>query len=282
MSGHVAQELGEAAEREFNRLVEMLGYRVLRKRQPRPGIDLIASFSGDLSQKLHLPCTLMRPIFAPDGYTAFSIKRGDFRKKDVDELLRDVKDAQASDDEVLKSVSGCILACNHVKTEGELDDLLDRNVYCWDLRRLIFYATKAKLAHKLAQSGPVREMSLQAESKGSYIILPSGTLDVSTMRVDVTIFIDDHHGFMGYDHVYTILNNVYETGLEPIVGSTGYYVQVVTTIHALGLANSELAKRAFQDYAGDMSQHPKVSFSAEPGLQVYQYGAAPWSAILLM
>jgi hypothetical protein len=88
LSGHIIQELGRTIEDEFTLLIEGIGYLVKRKRNPSPSIDLIAEFQGKpIPETLH-PAELLPPPFPLEGITAFSIKRGDFRNKDVNDLLK--------------------------------------------------------------------------------------------------------------------------------------------------------------------------------------------------
>jgi hypothetical protein len=151
LAGHLAPEIGRAMEDEFAVLIERLGYRVLRKRDVKSSIDIIANFHGEpIYPKPTNRCHLLKPLFAPQGTTAFSLKRGDFSKSDVEELLRNKEKARKLDDKVLNALEGTVMVTNYTKTESELDSLLSENVYCWEGRRLIFYAAKARSAFDLA------------------------------------------------------------------------------------------------------------------------------------
>ena len=278
--GHFAQEVGYAMEEEFTSLVEGLGYQVKRKRNPCPGIDLIADFRGKPIPETPNVSILQRPLFSPDGVTAFSIKRGGFKPKDVNELLEDIKEARSSNDALLRSIIGGVIVTNHTKTEGEIDKLLEGGVYCWDVRRLIFYAIKARLVREHAKIRPLREILLPKEFKGSYLLETNGVLEGATLSVYVIVFVDDHHIMLAHDHITDILTYIYKNSLDPIVRTTNFSVSAAVTIHVLGLANLQLAKRAYTDYAGSQSEHPRVSFLAASPFRVFQYGAAPWTPVL--
>ena len=266
-------------EDEFTVLIEKLGYRVLRKRDVKSGIDVIAKFDGEpINPKLPNPCILLRPLFAPEGISAFSLKRGDFRKSDVNELIKKVKKVTSSADEVLKSLQGAVIVTNYTKTETELDKLFLNNVYCWDGRRLIFYSAKAKSVFDLARRGPVKEYLIKDLGKVSYIIeRETGQRAILT---NIVILVDDHDKnlVVGYDYIKNILMHIYQNSLKPIVDSTDLDVQTMFKVHILGIAHKELVENAYFDYARDEKSHPKVVFSAPP--TIFQYGAAPWTAIL--
>ena len=280
MLGHFAQEVGNAMEEEFTSLVEGLGYQVKRKRNPRPGIDLIADFTGKPIPETPKVDILQRPLFSPDGVTAFSIKRGDFKPKDVADLLEDIVEAKSSNDNLLKSIVGGVIVTNHTKTEGEIDKLLQEGVYCWDIRRLIFYAMKARIVREHSKTRPLRENLLPKKFKGSYLLETNGVLEGTTLSVYIVIFIEDHHVMLAHDHITDILTHIYEDSLDPIVRATNFNVSVTAMIHVLGLANPHTAKRAYTDYAGSQSKHPRVSFSAASPFLIFQYGAAPWTPVL--
>ena len=156
MAGHFPPELGRIMEDEFAALLEKLGYRVLRKRDPKSGLDIIAQFNGEPIPKPKNRCMLIQPLFSPEGITAFSLKRGNFVESDIIELLEKTKKvAGTSDDETLRELTGQVMVTNYSKTEHEVDKLLSRSVYCWDIRRLIFYSAKARVGRDLATRGPV-------------------------------------------------------------------------------------------------------------------------------
>lgn len=280
MSGHFPPEVGRAMEDEFAVLIERLGYRVLRKRDVKSGLDIIAKFDGrPINPKPLNPCDLIRPLFAPEGITAFSLKRGDFRKSDVDELLEKAKKVKSfSDDKVLRSIRGKVMVTNYSKSEVELNKLLSKNVYCWDMRRLIFYSAKARSSFDLAEKGPVEEVLVRGAIKASYLMeTETGTDAILT---NVIILVDDHDPnlVIGYDHIKNILVYIYKKSLKPIVKSTRLDVQSLFKFHILGVADKGTVENAYLDYAKEESYHPQVVFSAMP--IIFQYGAAPWTTLL--
>src|SRR3972149_9098745 len=156
--GHFIVEVGRGMEDAFSFLIERLGFRIDRKREQRTGLDIIAHFDGAPLPKLPRECSLLRPYFTPEGTIVISVKRGDISDSDVDELLRDEKKGLETDDKFYQSVQGAVIITNHTKTEGELDSMLTKkNVFCWDGRRLIFYAAKARYSQELAERGRIVE-----------------------------------------------------------------------------------------------------------------------------
>jgi hypothetical protein len=266
-------------EDEFADLLDRLGYSVLRKRDVKLNLDIVAKFAGGPT-KPEFPneCVLSKPSFAPKGTTAFSLKRGDFTNADVSELIDKAKRAKDTGDEVLKSIEGAVIVTNYIKTESELDRLLSQGVHCWDGRRLIFYAAKARTVADLAVRGPVKEIGIEAFNNATFIVqketLPGAIL------TNVAVFIDDHDKklMISYDHGKNILSYVYDHSLKPIVDSSQLDVQADFKIHVLGIAEKELVEKAYTEYAHDEHAHPQVFFSAVP--KIFQYASAPWTVLL--
>lgn len=282
MAGHFPPEVGRAMEDEFADLLDRIGYNVLRKRDPKSGIDVIAVFSGGpANPKLPNKCILLRPSFAPSGLTGFSLKRGDFNEGDVTELLKKIERARTFDDKTLnyKSLEGAVIVTNYIKTETELDKLYYRNVYCWDGRRLIFYAAKARTIFDMASKGPVKEVAIESVNNVSYLI---GTRTLpNAILAEIAVWIDNHSKdlIIGYDHTKSILDFIYEKSLKPIAESSQLDIQALMKIHVLGIAEKTLVGNAYFDYAvKETSSHPNVFFSVNP--QIFEYGAALWTTLI--
>lgn len=279
LAGHFPGEVGRTMEDEFAGLLDRLGYEVLRKRDIKSGIDIIAKFTGEPAKpELPKKCTLLKPAFSPKGTTAFSLKRGDFVESDVDELIKKIQRARTLDDEIPKSIEGGIMVTNYTRTETELDKLHSKGVHCWDGRRLIFYAAKARTVSELAFKGPVREVAIESLNNASYII-QTETLPRAILA-NIAVLIDDHNKnlMVSYDHTKNILAFVYNKSLKPIVESSQLDVQALFKIHILGIAEKTLVEQAYADYAlKEESSHPQVVLSAVP--TILQYGAAPWTAL---
>lgn len=279
VGGHFFPEVGRVMEDEFAVLIERLGYRVDRKRDEKSGLDIIAHFHGEpINPKPPYECSLLKPFFAPEGRTAFSLKRGDFTQKDVDELLEKIKNTRNLKEEIYKSLRGASIVTNYTKTEAQLDNLSARSVYCLDGRRLIFYAAKARYVLELAFKGPLIEEVIEGLDKASYLIqTQTGT---GSILANIVILIDDHNRnfTMGHDDVQHMFKHIYEKSLKPMVDKTRLDVQVAFKFHILGIADKAIVENAYIDYARKQENHPKVVFS-QP-FAMFQYGAAPWATLL--
>jgi hypothetical protein len=268
-------------EDSFVGLLYGLGYTVTRRCDIESGLDVIAKFYGELiNPTTTYPCKLMLPSFAPKGLTAFSLKRGDFTNKDVTELIEKVEKAKSSHNEVLNSLESRVMATNFFKVEGVIDDMLAKDVYCWDGRRLFFYSAKARVARELGSRGPTNEIAVEGIKNSSYLIETETSKKLeNVLLANVVVFVDDHSKelVISSDHIEKILKFVYERSLKGIIEYVQLETQTLLEIHVLGIANEELVRSTYNRYATETALHPKVFFSAEP--VVFQYGAAPWATL---
>jgi len=187
--------LGDSAEGDFYILAKTLGYKILRSRNPSPGIDFVAEFSGKAIEN----STLLRPSFSPDGITAFSVKSGDAKAGDVAELADYVHRSQGSPDELLKKMKGGVIVIGTMKTRGQIDDMSSQGIFCWDIRRLLFYSVKVRTVARLAETGPVIEHPLKGLD-GGFVIAPMEKISNSILKVEATAFVDDHNIIIQGDH----------------------------------------------------------------------------------
>lgn len=279
LAGHFYPEVGRGMEDELSDLLDRLGFIVLRKRDVKLNLDIIAKFGGKpIKPIFDTECSLLKPFFCPNDNIAFSLKRGDFVKGDVDEVIEKVQKAKNESDEALKAVNGGVIVTNYTKTEDELDKTFKRGVYCWDGRRLIFYAAKARTVSDLWARGPLSEIKIDNIPNTTYLIQKE-TLHQAILT-NISVFIDNHDKqfMVSYDEMCAILSFIYKTSLKPIVDSCQLDVQVVMRMHVLGIAEFELIGKAYREYAYDKINHPQVTLSANP--KVFQYASAPWAALI--
>ena len=282
MSGHYPPEIGRAMEDAFISLLYGLGYTVLRRCDIKSGLDVIAKFYGEpINPTTAYPCKLIKPSFAPNGVTGFSLKRGDIASKDISELIEKVQKARESEDDLLKSLESKVIATNFFKGESEIDEISGKGVNCWDGRRLIFYSAKAKVVQELGSRGPTNEIAVEGFNNTSYLIETETSKRLSNVLLaNMAVFVDDHlkELLISSDHIEKILRFVYEKSLKRIVESTQLETQALLEIHVLGIANEKLVRDAYNRYAIENASDPKIFFSAEP--VIFQYGAAPWATLL--
>jgi len=272
MPGHFSQILGDKAEEDFYALARAIGYGIIRCRNPVPGIDFVAKFGGTTVEN----CELLRPAHSPDGVTAFSVKSGDFSSSDIDRLLEYVDQCPQSDDPLLQQVKGGVLVTGAAKTLDQIRQLLSRGIFCWDIKRLIFYSMKAKTAARMSENGQVTELPLSL--KGGFVFSLPRFESKSVMEAEVHVFLDDHDLVVQGDHLSSILDEVYTVGLKPIIQSTRCCIRMKMTLHAMGLIQREVVDQAYLDfYSGE--KHNGLLPPDVRELEMQSYAVAPWTAI---
>lgn len=273
LPGHFSQILGDSAEEDFYALAGVIGYVVIRRRNPAPGIDFVAEFKGTNVEN----CLLVRPPYSPKGLTAFSVKSGDADSSDVRELLDYVSQCRSSSDAVLRRIKGGVLVVGSVKTGDQINQHLRQGIYCWDVRRLIFYSAKAKTVARLANTGRVVEHPLRKGISGGFVLAPQSIVSGSTLSVEVDVFIDDHNFVIQRDHLTGILDQVYVSGLRPIIQAMRYDIELRISLHSMGLIQRPIVDQAYRDYSA--KNLPGLILPADEGLEMQSYATGAWTAL---
>ena len=276
MAGHIPPIVGDSAEVGFGELIGILGFRILRRRNLKPPFDYIARFTGVPTLDLQRGSKLLPPSFCPSGVSGFSVKAGDISRSDVQVASSWLAEARASADAVVHSVAGVIIVTSQYKTNDEIGFILRNGVYCWDVRRLIFYSTKARLVRELSKFGPIVEHVVNTPQGSFFVHPPSAQADV--MTVNVNVFLEDPELVLHGDHLETLLQDIYSISLKEIVASTWYDIQATVTVHAMGVGEFNILEEAFRSYAGNRDAHPKIFFSVD-GFRFIPYTGAPYAAI---
>jgi hypothetical protein len=138
-NGETAPRLGEEFRSRACTLVKNLGYveRINRKF----GIDL----GADIPSKKR---NLARPLFSPNGRTAFDFKSGirvNIKKEEKIELLNNPENAEFSN-----VVGGVLLTDNKLSTK-DMQRALDAGIHCWDIRYAHFLAKKVEVFKTLVR-----------------------------------------------------------------------------------------------------------------------------------
>ena len=273
MPGHFSQILGDSAEEDFYALARAIGYGIIRQRNPSPGIDFVAEFTGTTVEN----CSLLRPPYSPDGLTAFSVKSGDSSSRDVTELINYVSNCRTSGDPVLRQIAGGVLVVGAMKTHDQINQLSTQGISCWDMRRLIFYSIKAKTVARLADTGRVVEHPLLNGIKGGFVQAAQTIPSNSVFRVEVHLFVDDHNLVIQGDHLTNMLDQVYSSGLRPIIQATQYDIELRLSLHAMGPIQRVIVNQAYRDYSG--RNQPGLILPADPKFMMQSYATAPWTSI---
>ena len=163
------------------------------------------------------------------------------------------------------------------RTQGQLNDLVTQGVHCWDIKRLIFYSVKAKTVARLSELGPVLEHPLPNAIEGGFVL---AVLDMTPTEVQVEVhtFIDDHNLVIQGDHVRSILDQVANLGVNPIINATQHDVKIEISLHAMGPIERRVCDDAYRGYAA-AANHRRILFPAGQGLEMQSYATGAWTAI---
>ena len=278
LSGHLAQTLGEAMEDEFAKLLEKLGYRIVKRQNVSPSFDFIADFPRRPLDGSAGP-SLRSPWFSPAGRTAFSIKEGFLKSKDVAELRQNCQSARRSGKPLLKRISGGVLVTNEVLLLYKIDRIRKSGIYCWDMRRLLFYSAKARIVGSVGDRGRVVEFPLELFEEASCLLRPGGRAG-SNITLNIDIFLDDHRCNLSADDVSDLLREAHRTALAPAARKLPYSIDAILSLHVLGMVDPELARKSYDGFRNDHLARGGIVFAESSQFRVYQYGPTAWSSLL--
>jgi len=288
LAGHLGPLIGDTAEKDVKRLLELLGYSIIKENVIHPNIDKIVKFIGEPKPKSKYPCLLKKPIFSPseEDIIAVSIKKGNFSDSDITNLLENIEDAKRSEKDItLQNIKSGILISNYTKSPSEIDRYLDRGIYCWDLCRLLFYASKASKAKKLSNMAPVREYNIDLNIKSSYLRLWNlSTAHENILPVKFLLFIDEHDSDFIYsaDHHSELMEYLYCREIKTMMEERDISVEAQFEVHVLGKANPDLVTKAHIDFSRKYlrSKDEEIGALFTADIPIFQYSISPWSVLI--
>jgi len=286
LSGHLAPMIGSTAEDQVKKLLEYLGYQILRENVIKPSIDKIIKYTGEPKPKLNNKCVLKEPKFSPKGNIAVSIKTGNFKDSDVTDLIKDIDEAKNHpDDYLLQNIDSGLIISNSLKKPSEIDSYKDRGIICWDISRLFFYASKVNIIKDMSESAPIKEVNLELNFYASY--LRQWTFDKSksnTINGRFIVLVDEHDSEFVYstDHNSNVLNEIYKKEIKTMIEERDLNVFSSFEIHVLGKANEELVKSSYLDFSRENTKGNQKDIGARfrADLEIVQYSVSPWAALL--
>jgi hypothetical protein len=278
LSGHIAQILGDVMENEFASLLEKLSYRIVQRRNISPSFDFICDIvrrplDGSLGPALR------SPWFSPAGRTAFSVKEGDLRSKDVKELKKGCRAARHSRKALLRKISGGVIVTNEVLPNRKLTQIRKTGLYCWDMRRLLFYSTKARIASQLPRGFHAAEYRYDQFEEASCLLWPKNTEPPNAV-LKGEIFVDDHKCNLSADDVADLLRETYRLILGPTARRSLFSITAELSLHVLGMVDPPVARTAYEAFTRDNELHRGITMRETSNFRVYQYRPASWASML--
>jgi hypothetical protein len=264
-------------EDEFASLLEKLGYRIVQRRNISPSFDFVCD-SKKPSDSWVGPI-LRPPWFSPAGRTAFSVKEGDIKSKDVNDLKKACRAARLSNNTLLKRISGGVLVTNEVVPIAEINKIRKKNLYCWDMRRLLFYSAKAHISSLIPKPALAVENRFNLFEEASCLLWPRGLDTNSNLILKGEIFLDDHKCNLSADDVSDILTETYRIMLAPTMKRSMYPIIAVLSLHVLGMVDLNLARRAYEEFMDEKS-HGALRIAEPSEFRVFQYRPAPWASAI--
>ncbi len=258
-------------EGDVESLLVKLGYVIRKRRNETPPFDFICDFPKRPPEGTEGP-SLLYPWFSPAGRVGFSVKEGGFKLIDAKHLQKDCRTARRSTKPLLRKISGGVLICNDLVPPAKIDKLFRSGVYCWDIRRLLFYSAKAHVATETGHSIEYRFSLMQ----GGSCVLKTAADPIGHLTLKAHVFYDDHKSNLGPDEVRDLLDETSRLALQPARRYVPSAQSAVIALHILGLVDPDLARSSYDEFRMDQSAHAGITLGDITQFKLYQYRASPW------
>jgi hypothetical protein len=152
-NGEVAPRLGGEFHSKACTLLRKLGYRELINK--KFGVD----FGADIPSARN---RIFRPLFAPNGKTAFEFKEGISVNisSEAENLKTKIDNLNDEQNDEFSEISGGVIFTDNKVGNTARSKALERNVYCWDIRYLHLLAKKIQILTDAISNKQLKEKQL--------------------------------------------------------------------------------------------------------------------------
>jgi hypothetical protein len=161
--GEVAPRLGGEFHSRACILLRKLGYtEIINKKF---GLDFGVDIPSPRSR-------LNRPLFAPNGRTAFDFKEGLAVNVsgEAEKLKRKIDDLNNTQNAEFSGISGGVILTDNKLGLTAINKALEKNVYCWDIRFLHLLAKKLEILSVAKSNSQLKEKQL--DDWTTYLFVP--------------------------------------------------------------------------------------------------------------
>ena len=210
--GEIPPRLGGAFHARVRILLRNLGY--IERLNKRLGLDYGADMPSRRS-RLH------RPLFAPNGRTAFDFKSGISisAPSEANKLETKIEELNGAHNAEFSDIMGGVIVADCKIGSTALREAMTRNVYCWDVRYAHFLAKKFEI-FQLAANNALKEKQLDEWT--TYLLIPGAMSGFVQLRAYVFYQNPLEEMSIGrldvlFDRFTRILQNYSNLGLPVIV-----------------------------------------------------------------
>jgi hypothetical protein len=224
--GERARTIGTEAENKAWNFIESLGYKIEDKNNEQYDIDGLAVFLPKLERE-----GLIRPRYAPNGYTAFEVTEESFRKTKVT-AFRD-KIIRYNNDHTEEKIEGGVLLIDQKASPGMITFMKQNGIWGWGSSRQTLYKTKLRVMNEwLEKNHFTSELSMNDDVSFLRCSTPPPT--TSDRLLNFAVFVDNDFVKLSMRKTIQILNGIKENSIRPLLEAGIAPVNVHLEFHSVG------------------------------------------------
>jgi len=207
--GEKAKSIGEEAEVKIWSFLGSLGYKIHITNEPKYNIDCIAE-----PPPKNPMYGMAKPLYAPDGLTAFEVKVPAVSQKKVREFRNKILKYNR-DNTGDKRLKGGVFLVDHKISPKMLDSMRKQQVWGWGVERQRLYHEKANIFKNFKQKAFITEIPLDERCSYLRCSTPPPTRSKTLLRI--VVFFDDEFHILSQIRVRKVMNKIKEDSITPLM-----------------------------------------------------------------
>jgi hypothetical protein len=207
--GEKSKSIGEEAEDKIWAFLDSLGYKIHVTNEPKYNIDCIAE-----SPPKNPVYGMAKPLYAPEGLTAFEVKVPAASPKNVMKFREKIRkhNRENTGDKRLKG--GIFLADRRISSKI-LEFMRTQKIWGWGVERQRLYREKANIFENFKLKAFMTEIPL--DESCSYLRCSTPPPTKSKTLLHVAVFFDDDFHLLSPIRVRKVMNEIKEKSMIPLM-----------------------------------------------------------------
>jgi hypothetical protein len=205
--GEASKSIGEEAEGKIWNLLDSLGYKIENTNIAKYDIDCIA----DPPPKNPM-YGVAKPLYAPDGLTAFEVKVPVASPKRVRDFRKKI--LKYNREHVGRKVKGVFISDSKISSKM-LKSMRKLQIWGWGLQRQALYRRKAEIFGFFRNKAFITEIPIDASC--SYLRCATPPPTKSKTLLHIAVFFDDEFHTLSPIRVRKVMEKIKETSIIPLM-----------------------------------------------------------------
>jgi hypothetical protein len=235
--GEESKSKGEEAEEKIWNLLDSLGYKIENTNIEKYDIDCIAE-----PPPKNPIYGVAKPLYAPDGLTAFEVKVPVASRKRVRDFRKKILkyNREHADDQRVKGVF-----ISDSKTSSKmLESMRKLQIWGWGVQRQALYRRKAEIFSFFRKKAFITEIPIDASCSYLRCSTPPPTKSKTLLRI--AVFFDDEFHTLSPIRVRKVMEKIKETSITPLMNHGIKPVNAFFEFYSIGGLSKHLREEIYK------------------------------------